>query len=71
MSEENNLSTKEANPQFEEIEKKLAHLVEAENKEDQEEEEQEIDFVDLTNVSGGWECSGCCTYKTTAEQNVQ
>jgi hypothetical protein len=64
MSEANNLSRKEANPEFEEIEKKIDHLVKAENKDNQEEEDQEIDFADLTNVSGGWECSACATYKT-------
>ncbi len=72
MSEENNLSRKEANPEFEEIEKKIDHLVKAESKEDQE-EDQEIEFVDLTDVSGGkaaWIVSGCCTYNTTCSYTM-
>ncbi|MEH1901849.1 MAG: hypothetical protein V7L04_10640 [Nostoc sp.] len=62
MSEENKLSAKKVNPEHEQIKNKIAHMVEAENKEDQEEEDQEIDFTDLTDVSGGWEVS----YKTAS-----
>ncbi|MBN3924049.1 hypothetical protein [Nostoc sp. NMS4] len=62
MSEENNLSRNKVQPEFEEIEKKIAYMVDAENQESQEEEEQEIDFADSTDVSGGWEVS----YKTVS-----
>lgn len=60
------MSGKEVRLGVEEIKKKIDDMVQAENSEGQE-EDQEIDFVDLTNVSGGaarYEISACVTYKT-------